>query len=81
MMKISLQYILAAVVIMMVAFTSCKGRYADATPNGETVEVKKAPVLAEPSSDLEIAPAAETGAPVKMEVKVVTPVRTDENNK
>lgn len=38
-MRVKSQYIAAAAVIMAVACTSCKGRYADATPNGETVEV------------------------------------------
>ena len=38
-MRHNLQYLAAAAVIMAAAFASCKGRRADATPNGETVEV------------------------------------------
>lgn len=74
-MRRNLQYFAAAAVIMAVACSSCKGRYADATPNGETVEVNV----------VETATAADTGtdgavrqfvpaqdAPVVTEVSVVS---------
>lgn len=70
-MKAGLQYFAAAAVIMAVACSSCKGRYADATPNGETIEVNVAEPVVVADSDTS---GAEPQVVVAEEAPVVTEV-------
>lgn len=68
-----IQYIGAAAVILTAALSisSCKGRHADATPNGETVEVNPAT----PASDDSVNAGISTDENVKMEVTVTSPIK------
>lgn len=76
-----IQYIFAAAVIMTAAssLSSCKGRHADSTPNGETVEVNVVDVVAETESGTVAVPAE--SVPVEMEVKVVSPPKENASKK
>lgn len=74
-MRRNLQYFAAAAVIMAVACSSCKGRYADATPNGETVEVNVAETATAADADTDgavLQAVPEQNAPVVTEVSVVS---------
>ena len=59
-MKASKIIVIAAVAAACVGLVSCKGRRADATPNGDTVEVVIEPAVAIP--DTLPAPAADVEA-------------------
>ena len=56
-------YIAAAACLIAVAASSCKGRYADATPNGEVVTV----TVPESSDSTNM----QSGQPVVTEVQIV----------
>lgn len=74
----NLQYFAAAAVIMAVACSSCKGRYADATPNGETVEVNVVETAADAytvGGVRQIVPAQDV--PVVTEVSVVSEEKSE----
>ncbi len=73
-MKNKMQYFAAAVVIMTVACSACKGRYADSAPNGETVELKvvQPSVQAPVDSDGMMVSAAGPEAPVVTEVVTIS---------
>lgn len=74
----NLQYFAAAAVIMAVACSSCKGRYADATPNGETVEVNVVETAADADTVggvRQIVPAQDV--PVVTEVSVVSEEKSE----
>lgn len=77
-MRRNLQYFAAAAVIMAVACSSCKGRYADATPNGETVEVNVVETAADTDTVggvRQVVPAQD--APVVTEVSVVSEEKSE----
>lgn len=74
-----MQYLAAAVVIMTVACSACKGRYADATPNGETVEMEVVePVVVNPGDSAGVNATAEPGSPVVTKVVTISDVKAKE---
>lgn len=81
-MRNKLQYLAAAAVIMAVACTSCKGRYADATPNGETIEVNVVPTsVVSPDSVTTAVLSEDSDAPVTTEVVTVSSMKSLNNAK
>lgn len=74
-MRLNIQYIAAAAVIMAVACTSCKGRYADSTPNGQTIEVD----VTEPAESAIVNAGDSTGIVMPTDAPVVTKVSSNKD--